>query len=125
MCPLVDHAVSVFIEDLFARGLDKDVLLIITGEFGRTPRLNAKGGRDHWAAVSPLILVGGGLRMGQVIGKSDAHAAYPQDRPVTPQDLMATCFRVLGIDQRLEVTDRLGRPIPMIYSGGQPIPELI
>ena len=125
MCPLVDHAVSVFIEDLFARGLDKDVLLIITGEFGRTPRFNDKGGRDHWGAVSPLILVGGGLRMGQVIGKSDAHAAYPQDRPVTPQDLMATCFHVLGIDQRLEVTDRLGRPIPMIYSGGQPIPELI
>lgn len=63
--------------------------------------------------------------MGQVIGKSDGHAAYPLARPVTPQDLMATCFHVLGIDQRLEVADRLGRPIPMIHSGGQPIPELI
>ena len=69
---LVDHAVSVFIEDLFARGLDHAVWLIITGEFGRTPRINNEAGRDHWAALNPLLLVGGGLKMGQVQGASDA-----------------------------------------------------
>ena len=125
LCPPVDHAVSVFIEDLIARGLDQDVLLIITGEFGRTPRLNAKAGRDHWAPLNPLILVGGGLRMGQVIGASDSQGAYPRARPITPQDLMATCFHVLGIDQQLQYTLPTGRPTSMIYADGQPISELL
>lgn len=125
LCPPVDHAVSVFIEDLIARGLDQDVLLIITGEFGRTPRLNANAGRDHWAPLNPLILIGGGLRMGQIIGASDSRAAFPRARPITPQDLMATCFHVLGIDQRLQYAHPTGRPISMIYADGQPIAELL
>jgi len=124
MCPPVDHAVSVFIEDLYARGLDKDVLLIIAGEFGRTPRLNKDAGRDHWAPLGFLVFVGGGLNMGRIIGESDAKAAYPKSRPVSPQDLMATCFRVLGIDQELQFVGPGGRPAYMIYEGGKPIEEL-
>ena len=124
MCPLVDHAVSVFIEDLYARGLDQEVLLIITGEFGRTPRINKDAGRDHWAPLNPLLLVGGGLKMGQVIGASDTKGAFPTARPISPQDLMATCFRVLGIDQKLQYVNPGGQPISMIYGNGQPIEEL-
>ena len=125
MCPLVDHAVSVFIEDLYARGLDNDVLLIITGEFGRTPRINKDAGRDHWAPLNPLVLVGGGLKMGQVIGASDSQGAFPISRPVSPQDLMATCFHVLGIDQTLHYVNPAGQPISMIYGSGKPMGELL
>lgn len=125
MCPLVDHAVSVFIKDLYARGLDQEVLLIITGEFGRTPRINKDAGRDHWAPLNPLVLVGGGLKMGQVIGASDAKAAFPTARPVAPQDLMATCFHVLGIDQRLHYVNPAGQPVSMIHGNGMPIEELL
>ncbi len=125
MCPLVDHAVSVFIEDLYARGMDHDVLLIVTGEFGRTPRINKEAGRDHWAALNPLLLVGGGLKMGQVLGASDAKGAFPLARPVSPEDLMATCFHVLGIAQTLHFTNPAGQPVPIIYGTGQPIEELL
>ena len=125
MCPLVDHAVSVFIEDLYARGLDNEVLLIITGEFGRTPRINKEAGRDHWAPLNPLVLVGGGLKMGQVIGTSDLKGAYPTSRPITPQDLMATCFHVLGIDPKLQYINPTGQPVSMIYGDGKPIEELL
>ena len=125
MCPLVDHAVSVFIEDLYARGLDNEVLLIITGEFGRTPRINKEAGRDHWAPLNPLVLVGGGLKMGQVIGTSDSKGAYPTSRPITPQDLMATCFHVLGIDPKLQYINPTGQPVSMIYGDGKPIEELL
>jgi len=120
----VDHAVSAFLDDVHQRGLDKDVLLVITGEFGRTPRINGSAGRDHWAPLSTLALAGGGLKMGQVIGESNAKAEVPKSTPIGPQDLMATVFHVLGIPQDLHYKDPTGRPTPMVNSD-KPIAELI
>jgi hypothetical protein len=122
--PRVDRAVAAFVEDTVARGLDRDILLVITGEFGRTPRINGGAGRDHWAPLSTLVLAGGGLRMGQVVGESNAKAEIPKSTPITPQDLMATVFHVLGIPQDLHYTDPTGRPVPMV-DGGKLIVELV
>src|SRR5205823_11059733 len=122
--PQVDQAVSAFVQDVHQRGLQDDILLVITGEFGRTPRINGGAGRDHWAPLSTLALSGGGLKMGQVIGESNAKAEVPKTTPITPQDLMATVFHVLGLPQELHYKDMSGRPTPMI-DGGKPIAELI
>jgi hypothetical protein len=122
--PIVDNAVSAFVSDLAERGLDKNVLLVITGEFGRTPRINQNAGRDHWAPLSTLGLAGGGLKMGQTVGDSTAKAETPKSTPIGPQDLMATVFHVLGIPQDLQFKDPSGRPQNMV-SGGKPIAELI
>jgi hypothetical protein len=122
--PQVDHAVASFVEDTCARGLDQDILLVITGEFGRTPRINGSAGRDHWAPLSTLALAGGGLKMGQVVGESNAKAEVPKSTPITPQDLMATVFQVLGLPQELQYKDQTGRPVPMITEG-KPIAELV
>jgi hypothetical protein len=122
--PRVDQAVTAFVEDCAARGLDRDVLLVVTGEFGRTPRINGGAGRDHWAPLSTLALAGGGLKMGQVVGESSARAEVPKTTPITPQDLMATVFHVLGLPQDLQYKDPSGRPTPMI-NGGKPIAELV
>jgi len=124
LAPQLDHAVSAFVQDTHARGLDEDILLVITGEFGRTPRVNGSAGRDHWAPLSTLALAGGGLRMGQVVGESSARAEVPRTRPITPQDLMATVFRVLGLPPDLHYNDPTGRPVPMVDSG-RAIPELV
>jgi hypothetical protein len=124
LAPHVDRAVSAFVEDCQQRGLDRDILLVITGEFGRTPRINQGGGRDHWAPLSTLALAGGGLKMGQVVGESSEKAEVPKSRPISPQDLMATVFHVLGIPQDLHYKDQAGRPTPMI-DGGKPIAELL
>lgn len=122
--PQVDRAVAAFVEDCADRGLDRDILLVITGEFGRTPRINGSAGRDHWAPLSTLALAGGGLRMGQVVGESSAKAEVPKSNPIRPQDLMATVFHVLGLPPDLHYKDPTGRPTPMI-DGGKPIAELI
>src|SRR5206468_185050 len=122
--PAVDQAVSAFVDDLADRGLEKEVLLVITGEFGRTPKLNTAAGRDHWAPLSTLALAGGGLKMGQVIGESSARAEIPKSRPISPQDLMATVFHVLGVPQDSVYNDNGGRPQHMI-SGGKAIAELV
>jgi uncharacterized protein (DUF1501 family) len=116
--------VAAFVEDVAARGLEDDILLVITGEFGRTPRVNPGAGRDHWAPLSTLALAGGGLKMGQVIGESSAKAEVPKTNPITPQDLMATVFQVLGVPQDLHYKDQTGRPVPMV-DGGKVIAELI
>jgi len=121
--PQVDRAVSAFVQDVAQRGLTDDILLVVTGEFGRTPRVNGGAGRDHWAPLSTLALSGGGLRMGQVVGESNARAEVPRTTPITPQDLMATVFHVLGIPQGLHYNDPTGRPTPMI-NGGRVIREL-
>jgi Protein of unknown function (DUF1501) len=120
----VDHAVSAFLEDTHDRGIDRDILLVITGEFGRTPRINGGAGRDHWAPLSTLALAGGGLKMGQVVGESTAKAEVPKSTPIKPVDLMATVFHVLGIPQDLSYVDPTGRPRPMV-DGGKPIAELV
>lgn len=125
--PFMDQAISTLIEDVYARGLDRKILIVAAGEFGRTPRLaQADGliGRDHWPAAQSALVSGGGLRMGQVIGATNRRGEYPDDRPLTPQDLLATIYRHLGIDPRAEFHDLAGRPIP-ILSRGEPIRELI
>lgn len=122
--PEVDRAVSAFIEDVHQRGQDKNILLVISGEFGRTPRINKNAGRDHWGRLSTLALSGGGLQGGQVIGESTDKAEAPKSKPVTPQDLMATVFHVLGISPEILFYDPSGRPTPML-SGGNPIDSLV
>jgi hypothetical protein len=122
--PQMDRAVASFVEDCAQRGMDKEVLLVITGEFGRTPRINGSAGRDHWAPLSTLALAGGGLKMGQVVGESNAKAEVPKSRAVSPQDLMATVFHVLGVPTDLQYKDPAGRPTSMI-DGGKPIAELV
>ena len=93
--PAVDRAVSTFIEDLAERGLTDQILLVITGEFGRTPKINAKGGRDHWGNLCPLVFAGGGLPMGQVIGASDRFGGSPNSDPVTSQQVLGTIMHAL------------------------------
>ena len=122
--PQLDQAVSAFVSDIAERGLDKNVLLVISGEFGRTPRINNNAGRDHWAPLSTLALSGGGLKMGQTVGESTAKAETPKSTPTSPQDLMATVFHVLGIPQDVHFKDPSGRPSPML-NGGKPISELV
>ncbi|MBM3460129.1 MAG: DUF1501 domain-containing protein, partial [Armatimonadetes bacterium] len=125
--PYLDQCLSSLINDLFDRGLDEKVMVVVVGEFGRTPRLsvNANGtGRDHWPQAYTALVSGGGLRMGQVIGATNESAEYPTDRPYGPEDLLATVYRHLGISTEQTFVDTTGRPVPILY-GGQPIPELI
>ena len=121
---MYDRAVTALIEDLYARGLDRRVLLIVTGEFGRTPRLsytNGRPGRDHWPQAMSMLVSGGGLRMGQVVGSTNSRGEHPKDRPMTPNDLWATMFRHLGIDALgTSFVDHTGRPLP-ILPFGEPI----
>lgn len=122
--PEVDRAVSALVEDLDQRGMLENVLLVISGEFGRTPKINGSSGRDHWAPLSTLAFAGGGLKMGQVVGESAEKADVPKTTPITPQDLMATVFHVLDFDKRIQFTNQSGRPTYMIENG-RPIEELI
>ncbi len=125
--PFLDQALSSLIEDVHARGLEREILIVAAGEFGRTPRLVQSSGligRDHWPSAQSVLVSGGGLRMGQVVGSTDRHAAYPATRPLTPKDLLATIYRHLGIDPGMTFHDATGRPVP-ILSTGDPIRELI
>ncbi len=97
---------------------------MVTGEFGRTPKINRNAGRDHWAPLSTLALAGGGLQMGQVVGQSARKADVPQSAAVRPQDLMATVFHVLGIDPKAQLVNQAGRPVYLLEDG-QPIRELV
>jgi hypothetical protein len=122
--PEIDRAVSALVEDLDQRGMLENVLLVISGEFGRTPKINGSSGRDHWAPLSTLAFAGGGLKMGQVVGESAEKVDVPKTTPITPQDLMATVFHVLDFDKRIQFTNQSGRPTYMIENG-RPIEELI
>lgn len=122
--PQVDRAVAALVEDLSLRGLSDQILLVISGEFGRTPKVNGSAGRDHWAPLSTLALAGGGLQMGQVVGESAEKVDVPKTAPITPQDLMATIFDVLGIERRIQFTNQAGRPTYMVENG-KPIEELV
>jgi hypothetical protein len=121
--PHLDMALSSLILDLKERGLLSRVLVQVFGEFGRTPNINTTAGRDHWGNVFTALFAGGGLRHGQVIGSSDAKGAVPQDRPLSPTDLLATMYRFLNISAELSPADFSGRPIPLLPSG-EPIREL-
>ena len=122
--PKLDVALSALVEDLYDRGLDKDVSVVVWGEFGRTPRINKNAGRDHWPAVNFALLAGGGMRTGQVIGSTDKEAAYVKDRPVSFQNVFATLYHNLGIDPGSAVADRSGRPMYLLEDR-EPIRELI
>ncbi|MEQ9407319.1 MAG: DUF1501 domain-containing protein [Fuerstiella sp.] len=115
--PEVDRAVSALVEDLDQRGQLDDVLLVISGEFGRTPKINGNAGRDHWAPLSTLALAGGGLKMGQVVGESAEKIDVPKSTPITPQDLMATILHVLNIDPRTQFRNQAGRPVYLVENG--------
>jgi hypothetical protein len=123
LLPRLDQALSALISDLHERGLDKRVLVNVMGEFGRTPKINQDAGRDHWPGAFCVLMSGGGLRMGQMIGATDRHGAYPTSKPYSPGDVLATIYRVLGIDWRHEFHDLAGRPVK-ILSNGQPIAKL-
>ena len=120
----VDHAVSAFIEDIEARGMSEDVLLIVTSEMGRSPKRNEKGGRNHYGELTPLMLYGGGLKMGQVIGKSDSRAERPVTQPYDPKNLLATVMHVLFDVTQLRLRTDLPREFNAII-GYDPIRELI
>lgn len=120
----VDQGVSALIEDLHDRGMQDDVLVVVTGEFGRTPRINKKAGRDHWGNLCTLALSGGGLNMGQVVGKSSAKAEVPDSSPIRPHDLLATIFQLYGIPQKQQIVNFQGRPIYLLDEGS-PIKELV
>lgn len=123
--PMLDLGVTTLLEDLRQRGLDKDVSVIVWGEFGRTPKINKEAGRDHWPSVSCALLSGGGMRTGQVIGSTNRLGEYAKDRPVSFQEVFATLYHNLGIDMRTAtVNDLTGRP-QFLVDDVQPIAELI
>jgi hypothetical protein len=116
-CRDLDAMVSTLVEDIYERGLDKKVLVLVWGEFGRTPTINERAGRDHWPSVGSLALSGGGLRMGQVIGASDKIGGEPVERPIRPQDVLATVYNHLGIDPKGHLVNLSGQPIPILNDG--------
>jgi hypothetical protein len=122
--PTVDQAVATLIDDLHARGLDKDCSVVMWGEFGRTPRINAGAGRDHWEPVMSALIAGGGLKMGQVIGSTNARGEVATDRPITVQQVLATLYHGLGIDPGITLTSASGRPMYLL-DDRTPIRELI
>jgi hypothetical protein len=122
----MDPAISALVDDIHARGLDKQIMVVCVGEFGRTPKVthsNGCIGRDHWPSAMSALVAGGGIRGGQVIGATTSKAEYPTERPLKPQDLLATIYRHLQIDHQHAFADFAGRPIP-ILSDGSPIHEL-
>ena len=121
--PRWDMAYTALIEDLHERGMLDSTMVIAWGEFGRTPKANATGGRDHWPGVFSAAVAGGGIRGGRVIGASDSIGGEPADNPKAPQDVLATMYRHLGIDTTAQYEDHTGRPHPMLASG-TPIDEL-
>jgi hypothetical protein len=123
LIPTFDLALAALVGDLKDRGLLDETLVIAMGEFGRTPKLNTNGGRDHWPRVFSVVLAGGGVRGGQVIGASDRNGESPSDRPVTPTDLARTIYTLLGVDPDHELRTDDGRPVP-VNQGGKLVSEL-
>jgi len=130
--PIYDKVITAMIEDLYARGLNKRVLLVVTGEFGRTPRLRTQigsqtkvdqPGRDHWPKAMSMLVSGGGMRTGQIIGATNKKGEHPVERAMSPNDLWASVFQHLGVDQRISFNNLQGVPMP-ILSSGEPIAEL-
>ena len=113
LLPMVDQSVSALIEDLDQRGRLGQTLVVMMGEFGRTPKINANGGRDHWGLCQSVLLAGGGIRGGQVIGASDRIGAYPITDPIDPVDIHATMYHCLGLDPESTIYDSLSRPYPL------------
>lgn len=115
--PEFDLAVSALVEDMHVRGVFENTLLVVMGEFGRTPKLNKDAGRDHWGQAASLLFAGAGVKPGLVLGKTDKHGAYTTQRPVSPADVAYTIFDSLGIDPRKHLTAPDGRPIEILDQG--------
>jgi uncharacterized protein (DUF1501 family) len=122
LCPVTDRAFSALLDDLHERGMLEETLVVWTGEMGRTPRVGqsvvggagaGRDGRDHWGRVFTSVLAGGGIRGGTVYGSSDRYAAEPSSNPTPPADLVATLYHLLGINPRLQIHDRLDRPVTL------------
>jgi hypothetical protein len=122
--PQFDAAWAGLMQDMYGRGMLNHTLVLVWGEFGRTPRINTGAGRDHWPGAMSVVLAGGGLKMGQAIGVSDAKAEYPKERPLTPEDVLSTMYSVLGIDRNIHYLNEAQRPIKVLNSG-EPIKELV
>ena len=121
----VDRAASAFLDDIAARGMSEDVLLVITGEFGRTPRINNKGGRDHWGSLCPIVFAGGGLNMGQVIGSSDKTASKPASEEVDSAQVRATVMHTLFDISQLRLVQGIPSEVSRVVQEGQPIGQLV
>jgi len=124
LLPRVDRTLATLIDDLEQRGMLDKTLVMMMGEFGRSPVINKDAGRDHWTNVMSMVMAGGGLNHGQVIGATDSRGGAIAKSPVRPQDLAATTFRHLGVDLAASWTNSRGRPIPIVTEHGRPIPEL-
>jgi hypothetical protein len=122
--PILDRAYPALIQDLDERGLLDSTLVVVMGEMGRSPRVNRNAGRDHWPQCGFSLLTGGGVESGRVYGATDKHAAYPAHHPVSPGDVVATIYHLLGIDPHMTVPDLTGRPVPIAH-GGEAIREVI
>ena len=124
--PLLDQGVSALLEDLRQRGLDKDVSVVMWGEFGRSPTVNKDGGRDHWPRANCAVVAGGGMKTGQVIGATDRLGGEPSERPVQFGEVFATLYHTLGIDvNKVTLPDLTGRPQYLVPDGCQPMKELV
>jgi len=123
--PTLDQGISALVEDIHSRGMDKDCLVVVCGEFGRTPKINKDGGRDHWARVNFSLLSGGGLKKGVVLGATDSTAGEVRDNPIHHHDLLATIYHSLGIDPHDMVKDVSDRPIPILPSTAKTIEKLL
>src|SRR5437762_754322 len=124
VAPMYDQGYSALLEDLFQRGMLDKTLVACLAEFGRTPKINPAGGRDHWPQCWTIYFAGGGVKGGRVIGKSDEIGAYPVERPVNPAEVVATIYHSLGLDLTTELPGPSGRPFPLVNYGTQPIREL-
>ncbi len=122
--PVVDQAIAALVEDLHARGMDRDCSVVVWGEFGRTPRINSGAGRDHWEPVMSALIAGGGLKMGQVIGSTNANGEVAKDRPVSVQQILATLYHGLGVDPATTLNSASGRPMYLLDER-TPISEMI
>jgi uncharacterized protein (DUF1501 family) len=124
LCPTLDRGLTALIEDLHQRGMQDDVIVVVWGEFGRSPKINPVAGRDHWLPAMSAVVAGGGLKMGQVIGATDARGETPVDKPYRMSNLLATIYHALGVDPARQFPDLNGRP-QSILDDRQPIAELI
>ena len=123
LCPRLDQAFDALLDELAESGLLDETLVVVMGEFGRTPKINKSGGRDHWGSVFSVALAGAGIE-GQVIGASDKIGAFPDERPVRPPDLAATILHLLGIDPHHEFLDPIQRP-RLVTDSGVPLREIV
>jgi uridine phosphorylase len=124
LVPSFDQALPALLGDLSQRGLLDSTLVVVTTEFGRTPRINQMAGRDHWPSAFSILMAGAGIQGGRVVGATDKQGAYVSDRPITPEDMAATVLSRLGIDPGTILHTPLGRPVPLA-DGGKPVSELL